>query len=108
LEEFLAGSQGPVMILNSEKIIQRINPEAEDLLGIRENSSSGQSLLDTARDQGFAATLIDLCDQSANNNGCHQKENYEIGGKQMSINVAALMGKDKFAKGFYITFVRDH
>jgi len=108
LEEFLAGSQGPVMILNSEKIIQRINPEAEDLLGIRENSSSGQSLLDTARDQGFAATLIDLCDQSANNNGCHQKENYEIGGKQMSINIAALMGKDKFAKGFYITFVRDH
>ncbi|MFP5386783.1 MAG: FHA domain-containing protein, partial [Bacteriovoracia bacterium] len=42
LEEFMAGAQGPVMILNSEKIIQRINPEAEDLIGIRENASSGQ------------------------------------------------------------------
>lgn len=106
LEEFMAGAQGPVMILNSEKVIQRINPEAEDLIGLRENSAAGQSILDTARDQGFAATVIDLCDQSANNEGCNQKETYEIGGKQISINVASLMGKDKFAKGFYITFVR--
>jgi PAS domain-containing protein len=106
LEEFMAGAQGPVMVLNSEKIIQRINPEAEDLIGIRENASSGQSILDTARDQGFAATVIDLCDQSANGDGCNQNETYEIGGKQMNINVVALMGKDKFAKGFYITFVR--
>lgn len=106
LVEFMAGAQGPVMILNSEKQIQNINPEAEDLIGLRENSSAGQSLLDTARDQGFAATVIDLCDKSANNEGCNQKEVYEIGGKQMEINVNALMGKDKFAKGFYITFVR--
>lgn len=106
LEEFMAGAQGPVMILNSEKIIQKINPEAEDLIGLRDNSASGQSILDTARDQGFAATVIDLCDQSANNEGCNQKETYEIGGKQISINVTSLMGKDKFAKGFYITFVR--
>lgn len=107
LEEFMAGAQGPVMILNSEKIIQRINPEGEDLIGLRENSASGQSILDTARDQGFAATVIDLCDQSANNDGCNQRENYEIGGKQIAINVTALIGKDKFAKGFYITFVRN-
>lgn len=106
LEEFMAGAQGPVMILNSEKIIQRINPEAEDLVGLRENSASGQSILDTARDQGFAATVIDLCDQSANNGGSNQKEIYEIAGKQMAINVTALIGKDRFAKGFYITFVR--
>jgi transcriptional regulator with PAS, ATPase and Fis domain len=106
LEEFMAGAQGPVMILNSEKVIQRINPEAEDLVGLRENSAAGQSILDTARDQGFAATVIDLCDQSANNEGCNQKETYEIAGKQISINVTSLIGKDKFAKGFYITFVR--
>ncbi|WP_408098162.1 FHA domain-containing protein [Peredibacter sp. HCB2-198] len=107
LKEFMAGAQGPVMILNSEKVIQHINPEAEDLIGIRENASAGQSILDTARDQGFAATVIDLCDQSANNEGCNQRESYEIGGKDMYINVAALIGKDKFAKGFYITFVRN-
>jgi hypothetical protein len=106
LGEFMAGSHGAVMILNSEKIIQKINPEGEDLLGMRENSASGQSILDTARDQGLAATIIDLCDQSANNDGCHQKETYEIGGKQISINVTSLIGKDKFAKGFYVTFVR--
>lgn len=107
LKEFMQGSQGPVLILNSEKVIQNINPECEDLIGIRENASSGQRLLDTARDQGFAATLIDLCDRSANNDGSNQKETYEIGGKQIDINVTALIGKDKFAKGFYITFVRN-
>ncbi len=107
LVEFMAGAQGPVMILNSEKIIQHINPEAEDLVGLRETASAGLSILDTARDQGFAATIIDLCDQSANNEGCNQKEVYEIGGKQMEINVNALIGKDRFAKGFYITFVRN-
>ena len=107
LKEFMSGAQGAVMILNSEKIIQHLNPEAEDLIGIRENASAGQSILDTARDQGFAATVIDLCDQSANNEGMNYKENYEIGGKDMVINVTALIGKDNFAKGFYITFVRN-
>lgn len=106
LKEFMEGAQGPIMILNSEKVIQNINLEAEDLIGIRENASAGQSLLDTARDQGFAATVIDLCDRSANNDGSHQKEGYQIGGKDMVINVVGLIGKDKFAKGFYITFVR--
>jgi PAS domain-containing protein len=107
LKEFMEGAQGPVLILNSEKIIQHMNPECEDLIGIRENASVGQSLLDTARDQGFAATVIDLCDKSANNEGCNQKESYQIGGKDYAINITALVGKDKFAKGFYITFVKD-
>jgi FHA domain len=107
LKEFMMGAQGPVMILNSEKIIQHINSECEDLIGIRETASAGQSLLDTARDQGFAATLIDLCDRSANNEGCNQKEVYEIGGKQINVNVTSLIGKDRFAKSFYITFVRN-
>jgi len=106
LKEFSEGAQGPVLILNSEKIIQDLNLECEDLIGIRANASVGQSLLDTARDQGLAATIIDLCDRSANNEGCHQKEAYQIGGKDMVVNVVALIGKDKFAKGFYVTFVK--
>jgi len=107
LKEFLSGANGPAMILNSEKIIQNINNECEDLIGIRENASAGQSLLDTARDQGMAATIIDLCDQSANSDGLSHKETYEIGGKNMDINVVAMIGRDRFAKGFYITFVRN-
>jgi pSer/pThr/pTyr-binding forkhead associated (FHA) protein len=106
LEEFLSGAHGATIILNSEKILMRMNPEAEDLIGFRENSSTGQSILDLTRDQGLAATIIGLCDESANNGGSHQKENYEIGGKSMSINVTGFIGKDRFAKGFYITFVR--
>jgi PAS domain-containing protein len=106
LKEFMQGAQGPVLILNSDKIIQHLNPECEDLIGIRENASAGQSLLDTARDQGFAATVIDLCDRSANNDGVNQREDYQIGGKDMAIHVSSLIGKDNFAKGFYVTFVK--
>lgn len=106
LLEFMEGAQGPIMVLSGEKMIQGINPEAEDLIGIRQTASQGMSLLDAARDQGFAATLMDLCDQSANNDGANQRENYEIGGKDIAINVVALMGKDKFAKAYYVTLVR--
>lgn len=106
MDELLIGAQGPVMILNSEKKIQRINPEAEDLLGLRENSSAGSEILGQARDNGLAATIIDLCDRSASNDGCNQNEIYEISGKQISINAIALMGKDNFSKGYYLTFVR--
>ena len=106
LLEFMVGSQGPVMVLSGENLIQGINLEAEDLIGIRQTASQGMSLLDAARDQGFAATLMDLCDQSANTDGAHQRENYEIGGKDIAVNVVALMGKDKFAKAYYVTLVR--
>ncbi len=107
LGEFLVGAQGPVMIMNSEKNIQKINSEAEDLIGIRESASSGTSLLDSARDQGFAATVIDMCDQSASNDGTTQTDTYELGGNDYNLYVSSLMGKDKFAKAFYVTFVRD-
>jgi PAS domain-containing protein len=107
LKEFMRGAQGPIIILNSEKVIQDMNPECEDLLGIRANASTGTGLLDSARDQGFAATVIDLCDKSASNGGVNQKEGYELQGKSHIVNVVALMGKDSFAKGFYITFVKD-
>ena len=107
LYEFLQGAQGPVMVLNSEKLIEHINPEGEDLTGMRESTAQGTSLLDSARDQGFAATVIDLCDQSANNEGTDQSEVYELTGKNYAIHVNSLMGKDNFAKAFYITFVLD-
>lgn len=107
LSEFLRGAQGAVMILNSEKLIQYINPIAEDLIGLRESSASGMSLLDTARDQGFAATVIDLCDQSSNAEGTNVSDVYEIGGREHQVHVVALMGKDGFAKAFYVTFVEE-
>jgi len=107
LQEFSKGAQGPILILNSEKIIQSINPEAEDLIGIRESIGSGMDLMEVAKDQGFGATVIDLCDQTANSNGANNQAAYEIQGTDYKINVCALMGKDSFAKAFYITFVKD-
>lgn len=107
LNYMMDGAQGPVMILNSEKNIEHVNLECEDLIGIRQSSGQGTSLMDSARDQGFAATVIDLCDKSANSEGANENEMYEIAGKEYIVHVSALMGKDNFAKAFYITFVVD-
>jgi predicted DNA-binding antitoxin AbrB/MazE fold protein len=106
LKEFMEGSHGPVIILDSGKVIHHINKDAEELIGIRENASAGQSLIDTARDQGFAATITELCDKSADNDGINFKAEWNVNGKDITVNVAALMGRDKFAKCFYITLVR--
>jgi pSer/pThr/pTyr-binding forkhead associated (FHA) protein len=107
LYEFMQGAQGPVMVLNSEKNIEHINPEGEDLTGMRESAASGTSLLDSARDQGFAATVIDLADQCANNEGMDQAEPYELTGKNYMVHVNGMVGKDGFVKAFYVTFVLD-
>jgi pSer/pThr/pTyr-binding forkhead associated (FHA) protein len=107
LNEVMQGANGPVMILNSEKNIQHLNPEAEDLLGIRESASAGDNIMDTARDQGLAATLVGLCDDSANAEGSSHSDDYEITGRNFRIFVTALIGRDNFAKAFYVSFVHD-
>jgi len=107
LQEFLRGNAGAGMVLNSEKNVESVNGDAEDLTGIRESSSQGQSLLDVAREKGFAATVIELCDQSADNGGTSQQGTYELGGYDHSIYVTSLLGQDNFAKAFYLTFVKD-
>ena len=106
-QELAAGAQGPVIIMNSEKNIENINLECEDLVGFRESSAQGSSILDNARDQGFAATVIELCDDSANNDGTSQQGMYELQGADYNIYVKAMIGRDNFAKAFYVTFVKD-
>lgn len=107
LREFMQGTLGPTLILNVDKNVENLNPEAEDLLGIRENSSTGENIMDIIRDQGLSATMVELCDQSANDDGASCSDIYEIGGREYQIHVCSLVGKDHFAKGFYITFRED-
>lgn len=107
LMEFMMGAHGGVMVLNSQKNLVKINTQAEDICGIRQSTSTGMNILDITREKGFAATLIELCDQSASNQGTCQQGRYELQGKEYSIYINSLIGKDGFAKAFYITFVLD-
>lgn len=107
LAEFMMGAQGPAIILNSNKNLVKLNTQAEDLCGIRQSMSEGMNILDITKERGFAATLLELCDNSANSSGTSQQGHYELQGKQYSIFITSLVGKDGFAKGFYITFVQD-
>jgi hypothetical protein len=108
LLEFMNGAQGPVIVLNSAKNLIKINTSGEDVCGIRLSMSEGMNILDITKERGFAATLIELCDNSANNSGTSQTGRYELQGKPYNIFVNALVGKDGFAKAFYIAFVLDN
>ena len=108
LLEFMNGAQGPVIVLNSAKNLVKLNNAAEDVCGIRLSMSEGMNILDITKERGFAATLIELCDSSANNSGTSQNGHYELQGKPYNIYVNGLVGKDGFAKGFYISFVLDN
>ena len=105
LQEFMKGSGTPVIIMDSKKNISFVNALAEDLTGIRENLSQGASILEVAREKGLAATIVELCDDSANENGRGVQGEYELGGNNYDIHVNSLMGRDGFSKAYYITFL---
>ncbi|MFZ8932269.1 MAG: FHA domain-containing protein [Bacteriovoracaceae bacterium] len=107
LKEFLKGSGSPAMVLNSNKDVMALNMTAEDLTGIRQNVSEGDNILECAREKGFAATVIELCDNSANNQGFSEQGEYELGGFNHQVFVTSLIGSDNFAKAFYVTFVKE-
>ena len=106
LQQFMLGAGVPVIILDSQKNVKKINATAEDLCGIREVSSVDKSFLDVAREKGFAATVTELCDISAGENAVSKQGEYELAGNNYNIYVKALLGKDSFAKAFYITFIK--
>ncbi len=107
LREIMQGTDSAAMILNSEKNVEHINEPGSDLTGMRENLIQGENILDCASNEGFAGTLIKLCDDSANNGGTNQEEFYELEGDPYVINVTSLIGRDNFAKAYYISFYRE-
>lgn len=106
LSEFMKGSDSPTIVLDSEKNVAYINSLAEDLTGIRESSSQGESIMDVSRERGFSATVVELCDNSADDDGKSYEGSYELGGDEYAIYVSSLIGRDSFAKAFYITFIK--
>jgi PAS domain-containing protein len=105
--EFVKAISNGCIVLDSQQNIKEINGPAEDLLGSRASHSIDTSLLDTLWDQGLAAVILDLCDQSSNQNGDHFASNYEIGGINYSVNVTSLIGKDNYPKSYMVTFIKD-
>ena len=107
LREIMLGTDGAVLILNSEKNVEYVNDTCSDLTGMRENLVQGQSILDSASNEGFAGTLIKLCDNSANNSGTTQEDFCELGGQNYVVHAMCLIGKDQFPKAYYISFYKD-
>lgn len=106
LFQMLAMIQGEGMVLDVNKAILYINSLGEDLLGLRESMSQGSSMLDVMRDQGLAAQILQLCEDSFLDVGQAKDAEYEIKGSKVKIAVMAMIGKDKEAKGYLATFKR--
>lgn len=107
LNELMQGLSGACLVLNSEKNLEHVNEQAGDLTGMRESLVKGVNILDAAQNEGIAGTILKLCDDSANANGSHQHDFYELEGESYIINVSALMGRDGFAKAYLVTFVKE-
>jgi|GEM_PF-434908 len=107
LSHFLMGVGSAGIILNSQKQIEKINSLAEDATGMRESACQGQDIIDSTREKGLSATLIELCDSCANSQGVCQEGEYELQGNPHKIYVNGLIGKDNFLKAYLITFVRE-
>lgn len=101
--QLLGVIQGAAIVLDSQKNILYLNAKGEDLLGIRESMTQGSSLLEVLRDQGVAAQILYLCEESANNNGQPKSADYEIKGEKVHIGSVALLGKDREPKAYIIT-----
>jgi hypothetical protein len=98
--------KSPCLILDGQKNVKYLNGPGEELLGIRENLTSGQSLFDNLRDQGLAATIMELLQKSEGSMGRAVQDQYEIAGNPTEIFVMSALGKDGSARGYLATFYR--
>lgn len=107
LREIMNGANQAAMVLNSQNNVEYVNESCGDLTGMVENLIQGENILDCAGNEGFAGTLLKLCNDSASNGGTSQTEYYELKGDDYAINVMCLIGRDNFPKAYYITFSKD-
>lgn len=107
LSNIFAGIHHAAIVLDSESKVININERGEDLLGVRLALVENEALIDHVRDQGLSGAIIDLIQKSTESRGQSQNVQYEIGGKDYTVYVSSLLGKDHFMKASLITFVVD-
>lgn len=91
------------LILNSTKLLYKMNPIVEDILGIRESGSFMQELLPLIRDPGLSSKISNLLEILSFSQG-YSEDFYEIQGKNYLISVFSLKNHSGSDKAFLITF----
>ncbi|MCB9060752.1 MAG: FHA domain-containing protein [Halobacteriovoraceae bacterium] len=105
--ELMRGSGVATMVLNSEKLLFKINNQGEELLSFRQDDSSGQPILDICRDKGIAATLLGVAEKSENGQGTMEVDLYKMNGREYNVFCKAFIGRDSFPKAYYYTMIKD-
>lgn len=96
------------IVLNSEKIIQHSNEKTYDLIGLREDFAVDKELSDAIEKDGLADELIRICDDSSARDGESVSEEYELAGENYLMFAKAAIGKNRMARAYLITFVREN
>lgn len=92
IQEFDAGTSDCILLLDRDKKIVFVGKIAEEVLGIRNQYAQGQNITEAARDQSFAGTVIDLCENVIQSLGETQSAQLEVNG--VSRTIVAVGHKD--------------
>ncbi len=107
LKEIMTGAVGAILILDSQKVVQDMNEGAEEATGLNGSTAIGATWDSVAPNPGLQAAIDDLCDSCANSDGVSQNTEFELRGLPYQFFVSSLIGKDGFAKAFYIAMNKD-
>lgn len=80
IAEFEKGSTDALLVLNANKQVKFVSKIMEDLVGLRGQYAMNQNISDACKDQSFAGTSIDLCENVLQSLGETQVVNMDING----------------------------
>ena len=95
------------IVLNSNKLIQYSGEKTYELIGLREDFAKDKDMSETIEKDGLADELLLLCDDSETREGECVSEEYELGGENYNMNVKAMLGRNRTAQAYLITFTRE-
>jgi len=83
----VAGALGNgALVMGSDQVVSFINPAFEEITGIRNDASVGQSIESVARDQGFVALMQDMISR-ADSGGRTVSEDTEFSGVSFKLHL---------------------
>lgn len=85
IQEADVGSSDCLVLLDRDKKIVFVGKVAEEVLGMRTQYSQGQNITEAAKDQSFAGTVIDLCENVIQSIGETQSAQLEVNGVSRTI-----------------------
>jgi hypothetical protein len=93
VQEFDAGVSDGILLLDKDKRVKFVGRVLEDVLSLRNQYAQGQNITEACRDQSFAGTAVDMCDNVISSLGETQNAALDING--ISRNIVAVAHRNR-------------